>query len=257
MISRDLGLAGRDPAVPWRSLATVVVGIADRDWRVEAVSSDVADFSNMCTDDIVGRVLSDLIEPIDEVGAGPGGAPPGRPAAEIARRGRLRCPDGSTTDVWVLYAPVSAMRVTGASAPSDDGGRKVFALVGSVDPRIAKDPSERVRELELHLQRIGAEVRAARIMDDVAELPNVGTGALPGLGDLTSRQWGILSRLGRGERVPQIAAELFLSQSTVRNHLSAIFRKFGVHSQAELLAKLRAMRDVGTSGPRGGRRSRP
>jgi DNA-binding NarL/FixJ family response regulator len=42
-----------------------------------------------------------------------------------------------------------------------------------------------------------------------------------------------------GERVPSIAAELYVTQSTVRNHLSSVFSKLGVHSQAELLRQLR------------------
>jgi DNA-binding CsgD family transcriptional regulator len=32
-----------------------------------------------------------------------------------------------------------------------------------------------------------------------------------------------------------MAREMFLSTSTVRNHLGAIYRKFGVRSQVELL----------------------
>jgi DNA-binding NarL/FixJ family response regulator len=48
----------------------------------------------------------------------------------------------------------------------------------------------------------------------------------------------VLTRLLHGERVPAIAADLFVSQSTVRNNLSALFGKFGVHSQAELLQLL-------------------
>jgi DNA-binding CsgD family transcriptional regulator len=44
----------------------------------------------------------------------------------------------------------------------------------------------------------------------------------------------------RGKRVATIARMMFISQSTVRNHLSAIFERFGVHSQAELLALLRS-----------------
>ncbi len=257
----ELGRAGRDPTAPWRSLCTIVVGIADRHWRVEAVSKDVANLSNLCADDIVGRSLVDLVEPVDDRAGAPGVGPAGRGAAtrgepprtEPPRRGRLRCPGSAEVDVWVLYAPMAAGRAIGGKPRREpgDGGRKVFALVGGVDPRVAKDPSARVRELELRLQRIGAEVRAARILADVAELPaQAGTRAMPDLGDLTARQWGILSRLGRGERVPQIAAELYLSQSTVRNHLSAIFQKFGVHSQPELLAKLReTRRDTGTITP--------
>ncbi|MGZ8784655.1 MAG: LuxR C-terminal-related transcriptional regulator [Acidimicrobiia bacterium] len=43
----------------------------------------------------------------------------------------------------------------------------------------------------------------------------------------------------QGKRVATIAAELYISQSTVRNHLSAMFKKYQVHSQPELLEALR------------------
>ena len=58
------------------------------------------------------------------------------------------------------------------------------------------------------------------------------------LESLTERQWDVLSRLSRGQRVSTIATELFISQSTVRSYLSEIFKKLNVHSQAELLALL-------------------
>ena len=62
---------------------------------------------------------------------------------------------------------------------------------------------------------------------------------------LSPRQREVISRLVRGERVATIAAdEMYSSQSTVRNHLSAIFHKVRVHSQNELLA-LRGPREVG------------
>jgi DNA-binding NarL/FixJ family response regulator len=55
---------------------------------------------------------------------------------------------------------------------------------------------------------------------------------------LSTRQWEILVRLTRGEAVHDIANALYLSPSTVRNHLTVIYKKFGVHSQAGLLAKV-------------------
>ncbi|MCU1460092.1 MAG: Response regulator containing a CheY-like receiver domain and an DNA-binding domain [Acidimicrobiales bacterium] len=58
--------------------------------------------------------------------------------------------------------------------------------------------------------------------------------------ELSPRQAEILDRLAAGERVPAIAKSLFLSTSTVRNHLSAIFRMYGVHSQHELLTLIGA-----------------
>jgi DNA-binding NarL/FixJ family response regulator len=62
--------------------------------------------------------------------------------------------------------------------------------------------------------------------------------AVPDLSPLTSREREVLDRLRDGERVHTIADALFVSQSTVRNHLSSIFKKVGVHSQAELLGRL-------------------
>jgi two-component system response regulator DesR len=70
--------------------------------------------------------------------------------------------------------------------------------------------------------------------------------ALPQVNNLTVRQWEVLARIVRGERVPTIASDLHLSQSTVRNHLSLIFKRFGVRSQPELL---RAIEEKTTATP--------
>jgi DNA-binding CsgD family transcriptional regulator len=59
------------------------------------------------------------------------------------------------------------------------------------------------------------------------------------LSRLTTRETDIVARLMSGDRVPAIATALFLSQSTVRNHLSAAFRKLHVRSQQELVDLLR------------------
>ena len=56
---------------------------------------------------------------------------------------------------------------------------------------------------------------------------------------LTRRERDVLQLLLDGRRVSSIARSLYLSPQTVRNHLKAIFRKFGAHSQAELLDSLR------------------
>jgi DNA-binding NarL/FixJ family response regulator len=103
----------------------------------------------------------------------------------------------------------------------------------------APNVGDRVAELEGRLRRIAAELRAAGFMDD--ERPSIpAAGDIPQLVELSSRQRQILVRLLNAQRVSLIAAELYVSPSTVRNHLTTIFTKFGVHSQAELLAVLRS-----------------
>ena len=53
---------------------------------------------------------------------------------------------------------------------------------------------------------------------------------------LTERERDILRLAQRGFPNPQIAQALHISAGTVRNHLSAIYRKLGVHSRYEALA---------------------
>jgi DNA-binding NarL/FixJ family response regulator len=55
---------------------------------------------------------------------------------------------------------------------------------------------------------------------------------------LSPREREILEAVASGQRVRTIARVFTISPFTVRNHLKAIFRKLGVHSQVELLAQL-------------------
>jgi DNA-binding CsgD family transcriptional regulator len=65
---------------------------------------------------------------------------------------------------------------------------------------------------------------------------------VPGLSRLTTRELEIVTRVVDGDRAPAIAAELYLSQSTVRNHLGSVFAKLGVSSQQQLLRLFRPAR---------------
>jgi len=99
---------------------------------------------------------------------------------------------------------------------------------------------ERVANLERRLWRIAREFEGADMFAAVNSLPD--PYSLPGVDELSPRQWEVLTRLLHGERVPRIAEDLFLSQSTIRNHLADIFKKLGVHSQEELLDLFRGAR---------------
>jgi DNA-binding NarL/FixJ family response regulator len=100
---------------------------------------------------------------------------------------------------------------------------------------------ERVANLERRLWRIARELEGSGVLSSFASVTNVADPyATPGVAELSPRQWEVLTRLLQGERVPRIAEELFLSQSTVRNHLADMFKKMGVHSQEELLDLFRS-----------------
>ena len=51
--------------------------------------------------------------------------------------------------------------------------------------------------------------------------------------DLTDREREVLTEVGKGKRNKEIAEVLFISEKTVKNHISSIFGKLEVNSRAE------------------------
>ena len=58
---------------------------------------------------------------------------------------------------------------------------------------------------------------------------------------LTGRQIEILQSLAAGEQVKTIAARLGIAETTARNHVAAILRRLGCHSQLEAVAEARRL----------------
>jgi DNA-binding CsgD family transcriptional regulator len=128
-----------------------------------------------------------------------------------------------------------------ASLP-DDGfwvtqAPHVFGLPDDWSENSHGNPARRADQLEKHLWRIAVEIRAAGLTPAAREaLP---LDPIKEFGEMTTRQREIVARLAAGERVKEIARDMYLSPSTVRNHLTAVFRRFGVHSQLELISVLK------------------
>lgn len=111
-----------------------------------------------------------------------------------------------------------------------------FLLSATVDVRSLTD---RAAKLERHIRRIASEVHGADVDMGERPAPDAGLTAALDVLELTARQRDIVERLARGQRVASIASELYISRSTVRNHLAQAYRRVGVHSQDELLKALR------------------
>jgi DNA-binding CsgD family transcriptional regulator len=69
--------------------------------------------------------------------------------------------------------------------------------------------------------------------------------AEPSVADLSPRQLQTLDRLLRGDSEKQIATALKLSQATVHEYVTGLYRHFGVSSKGELMARF-----VGRAAPR-------
>lgn len=57
--------------------------------------------------------------------------------------------------------------------------------------------------------------------------------------ELTDRELEVLELVARGRSNGAIAAELYLSEKTVRNNVSSILAKFGGSTRAEAIARAR------------------
>lgn len=62
------------------------------------------------------------------------------------------------------------------------------------------------------------------------------SGAAEILQDLTTREHEVFRLAAGGARKEEIGQALFISPATARTHLQRVYRKLGVHSQAELIA---------------------
>ncbi len=114
------------------------------------------------------------------------------------------------------------------------------ALEWSESPEPAR---ARAAALEQGMQRIADLVKELGLVtpDATRQCPEVE--AI--LNHLSSRERQIVELLLASRRVPGIAATLGISPHTVRNHLKAVFRKLGVHSQEALLELLRKASEQG------------
>jgi DNA-binding CsgD family transcriptional regulator len=203
----------------------MIVATVDHGWRIRDFTPDAAELLGWNPEER-GTALVSTVHPDDvpQLLLIIGKSSAERRAAEA--RLRFRASDGTWPTLHFQVSPLcdhSPPRLAVALWPPASAGR------------VDRGPGQPVR-LERLLRQIALEVHTAGLLD-----PAVAGewSSDPALRTLSPKQWEVLTRLARGERVPNIARDMHVSDSTVRNHLSAIFQKVGVHSQAELLASLR------------------
>jgi DNA-binding CsgD family transcriptional regulator/PAS domain-containing protein len=210
------------PSGSERGLKVTAVASLDPHWRFSDIDH-AEDLVGQPAEAVTGTSLVDLTHP-DDVPALLFAFARTTSDVHASLGMRLRHLDGSWRSVDV------DMTLSEADQP--------YELALTLTERDADSAAQggRVAELSERLRRIAHEVHSSGL---VLERGSGSNGVAPeALDGLSPRQAEILHRLLRGERVPMIAREMFLSASTVRNHLSMTFQKFEVHSQQELLTRL-------------------
>lgn len=192
----------------------------DHDWRIVTVSNDINELLGWRADQWVGRPLLGELHPADVGGLYHGALQAMDAHGALEIEARLREPAGSWKAIRLVLIPQG----TGRELPSMLVTLSAATSLPAQDARWAE-----WTELSAGLHGAEGVIRRMAL-------------AMPAV-ELSTRQLEIVSRLLRGERVPTVAAEMHLSQSTIRTHLGVVFRKFGVKSQEALIQKLRRSLD--------------
>jgi DNA-binding CsgD family transcriptional regulator len=203
---------------PERTTADAVVGSTDAHLTVDRVSSDVATLLDHRAADVVGQSLLRLVDTPDV-------APLLKALARSSDTGL-----GTSLLVRPQLFGFRAGRCQLLLLPMEPSPSFAFAMLDEA----SADGLTSALGMKQSLWQFDEVVRSATASRLAAELP-----ADVGLRRLSGRELEIVLRLLNGDRVPSIAESLFLSPSTVRNHLSAVFRKLRVGSQQELIHLLR------------------
>ena len=201
--------------------------VTDHEWTVQHASSDAIRVLHTKAEDLLGKPVLGLIHPGSAEAFFMATAQAVSNQRAMTARARMRRPEASADWADTICSVTALCQ---HSPP-----RLGLAICQADRPAPA---ASREQELEQILWRITSEVRAAGVLG--AEAPVMVNGDPHDSAQLSSRQWEIVNRLVAGQTVPRIAEAMFLSPSTVRNHLAAAYRKFGIHSQVELIAMLRS-----------------
>jgi DNA-binding CsgD family transcriptional regulator len=214
----DPGALGEAQGRPEGTTGEAVVGSTDAHLAVDRVSTDVVALLDHRTADVVGQSLFRLVD---------------TPDVTPLLKALARSSDTGLGISLVVQPELFGFRASRCQLlllPMEPSPSFAFALL---DEQSA-DALTSALGMKQALWQFDEVVRSATASRLAAELPGD-----PALGRLSGRELEIVMRLMNGDRVPAIAESLFLSPSTVRNHLSAVFRKLRVGSQQQLIHLLR------------------
>jgi len=194
----------------------LVLAVTDHDWQVQYVNADARLVAH---DALVGTALLGLVHPSSATEFLEAATRAASNRISVSLVTRLRSGKDVWTDRECLLVPMC-----------DHNPPRLGVVVTAIEStRGDNSPGT----IAAHVRHTAVDTRSLETLSTMAAMT-----ARPDFPELTARQIEILSRIVRGEPVDDIAAALYLSASTVRNHLTALYRKFGVHSRAGLLAEL-------------------
>ena len=197
----------------------LALGSTDPHLTIDRISSDVTEMLGATSFDVIGQSLLRIVDGPDVLDVMDALTQSARTSNGLSVSARIALPGFGSRECCLVVMPM---------LPAPSFGFALLVEQAHGNP-LASHANMTGALWEFHetVRCAGASRLLARERD------------VPGLERLSAREIDVVARLLDGDRVPAIAQSLFLSQSTVRNHLSAVFAKLGVSSQQGLIDLLR------------------
>jgi DNA-binding CsgD family transcriptional regulator len=208
------------PKAPGRYVPPVL-GSADPHMLIDRISSDIEKVVGIAAEQMLGRSLLALVTPASAPSLLWGLAQASTHGMGAPLRLELVRADGTGVPVQFLIVPLH---------PPASCAFSILRTGRGGDPDMTSvEAHDLLAQLASGIDALGTARQMAGISASNRRMLSL----------LSARELDVVTRLHAGDRVPAIARALFLSPSTVRNQLSSVFTKTGVHSQQELLHLLR------------------
>ena len=228
-------ILGRLGVGPLEVIASVrdEIAVLDRTRRVVVLLGDWFDESSRRPESLGGKTLHEVFAH----------------AAAVHEAAHVRALNGEClTYVWTRQKGRRLERLSTTASPLRDSSSEIvgallvtrdITTLGNDEQRIDASILQRTKgllELEQGIQRLAGAIENYRKTGQPSHQWRAGSP----LNRLSSRERQVLALLGQGYRPRSIAERLDVSPDTVRNHLKAMFKKTGTHSQEELTEMLRS-----------------
>lgn len=115
------------------------------------------------------------------------------------------------------------------------------AISGGADGYLLKDSGKDAITAAITQIMEGLNIIDGKVMERLAFIMKSGNNTKPELApDMTDREQEILSLLVLGYNNRQIARQLYISEGTVKNYISSIYDKTGIHDRAKLIVAMKS-----------------
>jgi PAS domain S-box-containing protein len=200
--------------------------VLDPHGNIAAWNKSAEEYFGLNADSTVGKACSDILHGVDECGRACGAN------CSIKEKARNHEPVKSY-EIEINTANGRRWCTMSVMSPGTSGTAAGYSVHVAHDSDLKKRFERMMREFVV--QETGIDSKAAADLMASKSAP-------PPQAELSRREIDVLKMLAGGEKTAAIASKLFISPTTVNNHVQSIFKKLDAHTRLEAVRRAEKLR---------------